>query len=206
MQSGALPSKTLHRMVYNAILYSHKDTFAQGWTLWTVGGRSLRVTAFDDYFALSDQAQVRDFSGPDRSMMSLDMLKELEKSLRDLDEDFDLANLPLEPWDQGIGPELQDADGLCFPEGYLNPTPADFVALSPDRLRKLSLIKPGGYPIDFRVYDPPEGSDAERVIAFRCGPTVRGTMAAVSRSRLLELYSGEEVWRIQTPESTIGMK
>lgn len=189
--SGKIPADVLHRQCYNALLYSHKDTAAEGRTLWTRGGNNLRVTAFDDYFALTDTYAGLSHDQTAHGLMEIDLLKELEKSLRDESKPQEYSDLPLDPADSAFYPELYDADAICFPEGYLTLRPVDFVALSPDRLRKLSLIKPGGFPIDCAVYT--DGTDD--VIAFRCGPTVRGAMAPVDRTVLSELYLGEEVWR-----------
>lgn len=189
---GSVKTKELWRALYNTILYSHRDTAAQGYSLWTRGGKTLRITGFDDWFALTDTISGLEYSPPSFHVMELTDMKTLEKTLRDSDESWEMEDLPLIEADRSIHTELFESEALCFPEGYLNPRPVDSVALSPDRLRRLSLLKPAGFPLDCRVY---EQVDYEPVIAFRYGPTVRGAMAPVSRETILELYSGEEVWR-----------
>jgi hypothetical protein len=193
--TGAIPQETLWRMCYNALLYSHKDTSAQGHTLWTRGGDKLRVTAFDDYFALTDQVTRLDHDHARHFLMPIEELKTLEKDLRDKTGPFDLGAMPFAPDDGVISAELHDADALCFPEGYLIPTPVKFFALSPDRLRRLSLLKPAGYPIDCQVFVDVCTPDADKIIAFRYGPSVRGAMAPVNRDDLEKLYKGEEIWK-----------
>lgn len=190
-----VPTKDLHRMVYNTLLYSKKDTAAQGRTLWARGDGKVRITAFDDYFALSDIHTDGVWTEPSFYLMELDDLKALELTLRD-DENprVDLSTLPLISAVTGspMSRELWQADALCYPEGWLKEDTITMVAMAPDRLRKLSLIKPGKFPIDLRVFADP-GADA--VIAFRCGPTVRGAMAPVNREDLAKIYTGEEIWK-----------
>lgn len=195
MLSGQIRSQDLWRMAYNALLYSHKDTIAQGYTLWTRGGRYFRVTAFDDFFALTDREVLSDHTPVSHHVMEIDDLKTLEKELRDTDHPVEIFDLELWPYERQKHQELMDADALCFPEGYLNVKPVESVAFAPDRLRKLSLLKPQGYPIDCRVYERSSDEDLDPVIAFRYGPSVRGAMAPVNRDEILKLYQGEEVWR-----------
>lgn len=187
--SDSVSSADVHRLAYNALLYSHKDTIAQGYTLWTRGGSLLRVTAFDDYFALTDMITGLEHEHAAHYLMKLDDLKAMEKELRDIDSMISLADLNFLPDDRQLSMELHDADALCFPEGYLDEQAITVIALAPDRLRKLSLLKPSGYPIDLKVFGDPES-----VIAFRYGPNVRGAMAPEDRQKLMKLYSNGEVW------------
>lgn len=191
---GTIKAQSLRRMAYNAGIYSHKDTVAQGWTLWAIWDDSVAVTAFDDFFALTDSEVIYDEVDLTRETayyMSIGDLTVLEKSLRDDTGEYDLSLLPLSDPPGGVPAVIGAAESLCYPEALCDPTPLLSVALAPDRLRKLSLIKPGGYPIDCQVFDTATGP----VVAFRCGPTVRGSMAPVDRDRLAEVYSGEEIWR-----------
>jgi hypothetical protein len=187
-----MKAEELHRMTYNALLYSHKDTAAQGYTLWTRGGDALRVTAFDDYFAITDRMTGLQHTNVKHDLMSLDELKTLEKLLRDMTDEIAFDELPfVSTGGEGFAAELHDADALCFPEGYLTLGLVDYIALSPDRLRRLSLLKPAGFPIDMCTYnDDKKGV----VLSFRYGPTVRGAIAPLDRKILKGLYQGEEIW------------
>lgn len=192
--SGTIKAQSLRRMAYNALIYSHKDTAVQGWTLWAIWDDSITVTAFDDYFALTDSEVIYhevDLTRETAYYMSIGDLTALEKSLRDDTGEYDLLSLPLSDPPEGVPAVIGAAESLCYPEALCDPTPLLSVALAPDRLRKLSLIKPGGYPVDCQVFDTATGP----VIAFRCGPTVRGSMAPVDRELLKKRYDdGEEIW------------
>lgn len=192
-----LKAQDVHRLAYNTLLYSKKDSVAEGRTLWIRGGKTLRVTAFDDWFALTDHV-----SGLPHKMeqgsyaMDLEGLKLLEKELRDDKGKINFDDLPLEVFPRSA-PELHElwmADQACFPEGYLTKTLIKHLALSPDRLRRLSLIKPGGFPIDCAVWeDSTKMTYQDPMIVFKCGPTVRGAMAPVNREDLRKIYT-EEIW------------
>lgn len=179
-------------MTYNALLYSHKDTAAQGYTLWTRGGDALRVTAFDDYFAITDRITGLQHTSVKHELMDLAELKCLEKILRDMAGEVSYDELSfVSTGGEGLAAELHNADALCFPEGYLTLGLVDYIALSPDRLRRLSLLKPAGFPIDLATYNDKDG---HVVLSFRYGPTVRGAIAPLDREILKGLYIGEEIW------------
>lgn len=198
--SGKIPLSTLRRCTYNSLLYSHKDTMAKGDTLWTFWDDELHVTAFDDYFSLvdicDDLVDQPSLGDPQYFLMTLGDLKELDKVLRDSEgEVVSLDGLVLAgASDQDPSFQvLYEAAGLSFQSsGTLTKGRVDSFALSPDRLRKLSWIKPGGFPIDCQVFDM-EGH--KPFIGFRCGPTVRGAMSLMDRDKLAELYEGEEIFR-----------
>lgn len=196
-----LPSDAIHRMAYNVHLYTQKKSSVKGMTLWQVGPGLLRATGYDDYFALSDMLAVDELKSPAQYLMTPDGLTALEEALRgaktgseSADQSFiELDDLPLDEIDPDsvILDTLRQADQLCVPEGYLQPASVSEFALAPNRLRRLSLIKPGTYPIDCRTFTD-SGRD---FIGFRAGPTVRGAMACMDRAKLLEMYEGEELWR-----------
>lgn len=194
MLSGKMPADVLHRITYNVLQYSFKDNVAEGKTLWIRGGNSLRAVAFDGFFALTDSHDHLDYGPPAFFEMSLDDLKVLEKLLRDdNDGQFDLSDLPVSDPDDAFKSMMCDADALAHPSGYLTLGTVDFVALSPDRLRRLSLLKPQKlYPIDLAVFNGPAGTDP--VIAFRYGPTARGAIAPVNRDDLKEKFKDGEIW------------
>lgn len=189
-----LNAEAVWRMAYNVQLYSQKKSPPRGHTLWTTGPGLLRATGYDDYFALVDTLETEELKSPSLYLMDPGALSALEEALRGSKGAFvEFDDLPLQETtlDSPITEVLTQADQLCFPEGFLTPSSLREFALAPNRLRRLSLIKPGTYPIDCRTY-----SDSGRsFIAFKCGPTVRGAMACMDREKLLDMYEGDELWR-----------
>lgn len=192
---GTVPAQELHRMAYNALQYCSKDSTVKGQTLWTLEGEDLSVTAYDDYFAVNDHGGLIEvFEGiPDtRGVMDLKTLQELEKFLRDKDKTFDLASLDSEL--VGAVDVLEDAHDLIYTDpnwGGLDPVYLQKFSVSPDRLRRLSLLKPKGFPIALHAA---ETSAGEHFLLFRYGPTVRGAISLLNEEKLRELYKGEELW------------
>lgn len=196
---GTVPATELHRITYNALQYSGKDTACQGTTMWYRWEDELAVVAFDDYFALSDSVRgmETDFDEEKPYLMDLGMLQILEKQLRETEGDFPLGDLPLEPLDQTLDPgkTLMAVTDKIFglDSGYLSEAKDQGgFALNPDRLRRLSLLKPKGYPIDFiHTYDVDRD---EFPILFRYGPTCRGAIAPLDRTILKEKFKEGELW------------
>lgn len=196
MQSlnGTVSAEELHSLTYNVLQYSGKDTTAQGSTCWHTVEDQLYVTAYDDYFALTDSLRL-DVALPNlRYELDYADLQALEKHLRDRTGPLDLDEISLRMFPKKV---LLDAEEIVFgiDSGHMLAMPyecPDF-AVSPDRLRRLSLLKPKGYPIDFRMLYCEE-HDAE-VLGFRYGPTVRGVIATLKRHVLRGMYEGEEIWR-----------
>lgn len=195
---GSVPATELHRIAYNALQYSGKDTVTQGVTFWYRWEDELAVVAFDDYFALSDSVRGMevDFDEEKPYLMPLDMLQILEKQLRETEGDFPLDDLPLEPLDHTLDPGktlVAASDKIWgLDSGYLAGDSLAVFALNPDRLRRLSLLKPKGYPIDFiHTYDVDRD---EHPILFRYGPTCRGAIAPLDRTILKGKFKEGELW------------
>jgi hypothetical protein len=190
--SGLVPAQSLHRMAYNALQYCSKDSTVKGATLWTHWDDTLSVTASDDLFAINDIVDIDgDVYLETRSFgLTLKALQELEKYLRDESEDFDLSKITFDevPFDH-----LKSAYNLIFTEPDRKGRDAlDGFCVNPDRLRRLSLLKPKGYPIALRAAENPQG---EAMLLFRYGPTVRGAISLLDEGVLAGIYSGEELWR-----------
>lgn len=190
---GKIKKDVLQRLCYNALLFANKKSECKGWTLWIRGAYKLRVTSTDDYFILCDQAEVSEYTKPGTFAMSQKDLAEFYAYVRESkDSEIDLDELLTSDPGTDTFDSLKEADVIVFPESILKleALPPGF-ALHPDRLRKLSLIKPGDFPLDFRAYQLGHAD----MLAFRCGPTVRGAIALLDRPTLEDLYRGEELWR-----------
>lgn len=178
----------LHRVFYNAIQFSRKDSLIGPGVMLRLMDNELEVSSSDDYVSIHDTVPVFGAQGVDsRGWVSLEDAKALEKQLRDEKEDeaFPLDSIPTtyRPttdqktiWEQLeiFGLESQDEDSreeLAY----------DF-AILPDRLTKLSRLKPGGYPIDIRKVEVED----KRLLAFKCGPTLTGLIAPLNREIWME--------------------
>lgn len=191
---GRVLTSDLRRLAYNALLYSSKHSVYSGDVIWIRGAHGVRVVSTDDYFVIIDRADATEYSGaPETQVMDTVFLKQLEKDLREeKDEYFDLEMLPTcfpEDHEEAIE-ALEEADVLAFEVDQWQAWPISTFAVAPDRLRKLSLVKPGEYPIDIRSFGPADN----QLLGFRIGPTVRGLISPLDRDHLKELYDGEELW------------
>lgn len=197
-----IQASELHRLLYNAILFTDKKSAAGGVakfraTFGSGPNMGLVVFATDDHVAIFDRIPAEGGEEVDEFFLSLETMKALEKDLRDQDSviDFDfnahrvLGDVDLELWDTVV--RMLSLKDFESDDSVQHVT----FALNPDRLRKFSLIKPGNYPIDMRYgYDTGVHRD---VIAFKAGPTLRGVLAPLDRELLAEKYgeqSGELLW------------
>lgn len=196
MLSDVYPASELHRLTYNALQYSGKDTTLKGVTSWWRGDGALSVTAYDDYFGIHDEIQSpclwvdEEFQ---EMVMELSDLQLLERKLRDQTEPFELGAewfrkaTESEQWT--INQVYDTIVGVK--EGLRRLQIVNDFAVNPDRLRRLALLKPKGYPLDFRLmWDDLESRD---VITFKYGPTLMGMIATLDRYKLLEIYKGDKV-------------
>lgn len=178
---GRIDASSLHRMSYNALLYADKGCILHGSTLWILGGHELRVVSSDEFFILSDTADVVEVDGPSYWIIELADLKLLEKVLRDMNEVFDLDEVPGAPAVPGddIYDMLAYADEAVFAAEKYEDNPGARIKVHPDRLRKLSLVKPGGLPIELVLLLGSVSGELQDsgVVSFRIGETVRGLIA-----------------------------
>lgn len=163
----------------------------QGYTLWKISDGDLYVYSCDDYIVLSDFVSVG--PGPEGyALLSAENLKALELALRDQDVVIDLAeDIPFEPATEAILGVYNEAQSLVHAKDHprVGSDDSRTFAVSPDRLRKLSLVHPRkGYPLDFRYC-------GDYALCFRYGPSVRGVIMPLDRKILLEKFTGEEVWK-----------
>lgn len=177
---GKVQATDLHRIVYNTRQYAVKSGSVEGASLWIRGASSLRVVSSDDFIILVDKTEVDTHSNAQYWVVDRDTLegvwKRVEKEPEGL---FDLAEISTV--DNHIWLEtLDEADQVVHETDHFDTIPVTGFAVSPSRLTKLRLIKPGGYPIDIKAFRSPTGP-TEEVIGFRIGPTVRGVIAPLNR-------------------------
>jgi hypothetical protein len=195
----------LHRLIYNAILFSDVRSTAGGTIQLTVNGSLITVLATDDHVAVVDTAYITTADEPYEIHLSFDSAKQLEKSLRDEkgavtvggdDNSITVEELvlPAAKWsEQGYGKDFWGGvQVLTDLQDFSASDPFVAFALNPDRLRKFSLLKTPGkrsYPLDFITgYD--EVLDRE-VMAFKLGPSCSGVLAPLLRSVLKLTYVDE---------------
>lgn len=136
--------------------------------------------ASDEYFILSDQADCVEVEGPSYWLVELADLKLLEKTLRDETGVFDLSEIPgaLAQKDDDIYEMLAFADESIW-EAEKYEEYGSIFSVHPNRLRKLSLIKPGDVAIELRLLQA-SGDGLRGLVSFRMGDTVRGLIAPLS--------------------------
>lgn len=187
-------------MAYNALLYSGKDTATQGMTMWYRWDTELAVVAYDDYFAIHDAVEGLEICSEVETFVFLPLaeLQTLEKSLRDAEGGVTLGSIPFVDPGETLPPgrfALQDVEdkvwGLENGELTEAKTDAPF-AVNPDRLRRLSLLKPKNYPLDFQmVYDTDQDVN---LLLFKYGPTCRGAISLLNRGILESKFREGELW------------
>lgn len=191
---GKIRTKDLHRLAYNGLLYANKTRACEGNTLWIRGGDRLRVVTTNDYFILVDEIRGLDHHRPETDkIMPLDFLKLLEKELRGHDGEFDLSDLQFT-----VNERM--ADMLWQADEYVHNISGrqfdgDRFTINPDDLRRLSLIKPQGYPLDFltkRAEIGPGQYVAD--LHFKVGPDARGVISTLYRQELLKTYIKGEMF------------
>lgn len=186
-----IQASELHRLLYNAILFTDKKSAAGGVAAFRVSEHGLGVMATDDHVAILDVALAPNDDAPEDLFLSLETMKALEKDLRDQNSEIDFAGDPHRILG-AADPGFWDAVGRMLSlDEFVSDDSLQHVTfgLNPDRLRKFSLLKPGGYPIDMRYgYDR---GVAREVIAFKAGPTLRGVLAPLDRRLLKEKYGPE---------------
>lgn len=193
---GRILTDDLRRLIYNASIYATRTGSLRGDSLWIQGASGIRVVTTDDWVILSDRAPTDGHRGAIYQVVTLDEMKGFNETLKlEMDPYIDLATFPGEHLDavEAAALDLYTADQMVFePDNGAKPHPIEELALHPDRLRKLSLVKPGKYPIDMKGFVDAHG---DVVVAFRAGPTARGLIAPLDRETQLDKYTGEEVWR-----------
>lgn len=188
---GQIKTDELRRLVRNAQVYALKSSSVKGYTLWIRGAVTLRVVSTDDFIVLTDEAETVGQDHPGYYLMSHQRLSDLAVYLQESqDELYDLDQIPFEQPHPGHLETLTEADQMVFEVDHLTRTPVKGLCIHPERLKKLNLVKPGGYPIDLVGFNK-DGSD---LVAFKIGPTVQGLIAPLDRDELRKMYTGGELW------------
>lgn len=207
-----IQAKDLWRLMYNAQLFTDKKSATGGVAKFrqVIGpSAGLAVFATDDHVAICDKAPGENTEFGE-FFLSLETMKQLEKSLREIVgemnlviEDGEFRYIGMDgavPFADSGDPDLwnmvgQMLSGFDFEYTPLGGDPLTVFALNPDRLRKFSLLKPGDYPIDIKTgYDRVLERD---LVAFKAGPTLRGVLAPLDRKLLTEKYgedAGSVMW------------
>ncbi len=203
-----IEAKRLLEMCYNVRTYTPSKGSLEPFTYWTTKDLSITATASDNYVAITDSANCETVAPEYREFfVGLPGLKQWEELLKPLDgtvsiswddESVLMTGSPLEPpvsiplvfseelrtWRlivSAIHETLYSGDHERISKPF---------ALHPDRLRKLSLLKPGTYPICIQIG---ESEVVENVAAqFQIG-SVRGIIQPMDYDDLQELYK-EETW------------
>jgi hypothetical protein len=177
-----LKTEDARRIVYNALLYADQKSDAQGYTLWernfapSGNGDYLTVVTSDDFVILMDHVPIisSDINGP--LTLTREYLKLIHKALANITDD----EVTLELGDHcecSIEHILGDYQDVVLGDERINiDSPPDDFAFWPDRLRKLSQIKPGKQPLKFHWY--------EGVLRFNIGDDIFGALAPLDLDKV----------------------
>lgn len=195
MFHASIQTESLHRIIYNARLFQvgkhAKPTILE----FTVNDtdHTLTGTVDDNYTYIREWANCS-VTRPITLNISATSAKHLELNLRDVSEDYvDLEwtldgglSIMNQDWEHFEAFEDHDGDKMAdvfewdqWSDGFAG---APF-ALNADRFRKLSLIKPGDYPIDLKRIVHARYGD---MILFKAGPKLRGALTTLDRKILCD--------------------
>lgn len=199
MIDGVVKREDLQRMLYNAALFSNKSSAVKGNVLFIPFRNNLVVISTDEYVVVKDETPWVSAPQEDRLktwVTTQSALKELERTLESSDSHnihlkeltFDLD---IEPNSFDLLNQAEEALSFCQKQHdtFQYDPPPDNFSVHPERLKKLSLIKPRKYPIDFKFF-----RQESEFLGFRIGPTVSGIIATLDREFLKEKYTGKELW------------
>jgi hypothetical protein len=195
------------RMLWNLTLFSDRKSAAGGFIYFEYVDGWLMGTASDDYIIITDKTQINSDEPRKHQQNGLAAkvaMTDAKKALKDVESLNPITawlGLPLDK--SGRRDEFVDVDDLPFwsaifdmedsfiANGDYDDGPEPF-ALRPERFSKFSRIRPGEYPIDFRTGHIAVPAGARRqALQFKAGPTVRGVLAPILRSRLREEFVEE---------------
>src|ERR1700749_4829279 len=191
-----IDAERFYEMVYNARLYCTKSSALPPLSYWTTCDFDMSVTTSDDMVALTDWGKV-ETDGDDvysEYFVPLDHLNEWERGFRTTKGPLDVESVFLgehfKPHEEAesfrvIAQAVHEGVNRTLPDSHVGPW-----AVHPDRLRKLSLVKPGSYPIAVqRGWNDVVNSE---VLAIKIG-RVRGLIMPMEYDVLQEKYN-------ETPE------
>jgi hypothetical protein len=179
-----LKTEDARRIVYNALLYADQKSDAQGYTLWERNfsplgaGDYLSVVTSDDFVILMDHVPIvsSNINGP--LTLTKEYLKLIHKALANITDEHVTLELG-EDSECCIVQILADYQDVVLGDERINiDSPPDDFAFWPDRLRKLSQIKPGKQPLRFHWY--------EGVLRFNIGDSIFGALAPLDLDKVEE--------------------
>ena len=186
-------TESFHRMIYNAkLLQVGKDAPPVEFLFEgdRRGGRgSIRTSVSDGHMYLEDRTDCSLVESPGRFSVSAADIKQLELALRTTEDEYlDIYFDGPQFYVEDLGFEAHVPIPVLPKHHALNewnwatPTIIEPFAIMGDRFRKLSLIKPGDFPVDFKlVYHSGYKSD---ILVFKAGPTVQGALSLLDRKIL----------------------
>lgn len=209
-----LHAKTLHRILYNSLLWAPgkgdaKKSPSEGLIQFSFLRNQFFVLGTDGYVVSVDRGDPDGNEGlPLESVYAYSWdVREVERALRGVDESViidlhhsleDQRILIFEIPNREVGFELHKPKNLDFWKavGKLVALKKfkdvqQNVAIAPARFSKFSLLEPKEqYPVDFRF-----GFDDnlnQFVVAWKYGPDTRGVFAPLDRNHLREVYDNSE--------------
>lgn len=195
-----LPAVDLHRVCYNALLWTPGKGDAaksptEGLARLDIWEKNIALTASDGYVAVVSWAKTEgEAAARETVWLTNQELRELEQKLRNKTETDDaifsgdtFPDPPHIPTNEKFWVQLQQ---ILANQNFV-PNPDLQWSLNPSRLSKMSLLKPQGkYPLTFL-----HGESAitnQRIIKWKYGPHTHGVVVPLLRELLDETY-GEKI-------------
>ena len=169
---------TLDEALYNALNFAGGKTSGSGGQIQIVSVEDLgTVMAHDDLTFIVDTFPLEEWPGK-FGFFDKDGVKAFLKdgTVPDRVEPVDAPSFDM-------GRELIKDVGVN--EGFY-PT----FALSADRFRKLSLVKPQGNPVDLALCE----TEGHPYVAFKIGPTAKGLLSVLDREVVVEELGEDVLW------------
>lgn len=185
---------SLHRMLYNVRLFQVGKLAPSLWVKIDPQSKTVVFSINDDHTFLRDSESTVRALITDPALcfsISAEQTKHLEFYLRDYEQETVVLLFDPYKYKLLVGGYYQVPIARVEDKYYESQTLFEGndltdickIAISPNRFRKLALIKPGDYPIDLkaiwnRKLDTP-------LLCFKAGPTVEGVLSLLDRDFLL---------------------
>lgn len=214
MDAAFVSREGYERMLWNLSLFSDRKSAAGGFIYFEYVDGWLTGTATDDYIIITDRTPIEGDvdarKNGQNGFAAKVAMTDAKKALKDVESLNPITarlGLPLDP--EGRRDEFVDVDDLDFwsaifdmEDSFIPYNPAsdcpDPFAIRPERFSKFSRIRPGDFPVDFQLGSIlPPGVVRRDALRFKAGPTVRGILAPIVRSRLEDEFAdqaGDVLW------------
>lgn len=171
---------TREEALYNCLQFAGDKKSGSGGQIRTESvGNTVMVMAHDDFTFILDTYEVIDTIQGVRYYDKED----IKAFLKDPGHTFQAVE-PVDAESFEVGLELI-RDAKINQELKVEP-----IAVSAERFRKLSLVKPQGNPVDMLVCE----DDGHPYVAFKIGPTAKGLLSVLDRSVVAEELGPEVMW------------